>query len=97
MHYTASLDLRVELCRKKKRNKPWAFRKTSRDALCVAAAGIGADAHPRASTSFKEHRLITCAPVHQVGVSRAFQYTRLRMQIRNNEPLSRIVTAPTSN
>lgn len=91
MHYAASLDLRVELRRKKKRNKPCAFRKTSHDAL-YARNEIGGwrstDAHSGASTFFKEYRLITCA----AGVFRAFQYTRLRMQIRNNEPLSPIVT-----
>lgn len=64
VHYAASLDLRVELRRKKKRNKPCAFRKTSHDAL-YARDEIGgwrsADAHSGASTFFKEYRLITCA------------------------------------
>jgi len=56
---------------------------------------LATDAHSRASTSFKEYRLITCAASSwriPRQLDAAFQYTRLQMQIRNNEHLSPIVT-----
>lgn len=88
VHYAASLDLRVELCRKKKRNKPCAFQRTSHT-LC-ARLGIGNGCVLARKYLFQ--RIVWLPAPHQAGVFRVFQYIRLQMQIRNNEPLSPIVT-----
>lgn len=90
VHYTASLDLRVELRCKKKRNKPCAFRKTSHDAL-YARDGIGNGCALGREYLFQRISFdyLRCI---KLAYSAHFNIPRLQMQIRNNEPLSSIVT-----
>jgi len=74
MYYTASLHLRVELRRKKKRNKPYAFRKTSHNAFC-ARVGIGNECALARKYLALSNNIVWLPVLHQVGIFRAFQYT----------------------